>query len=417
VPIIFLTFGLVAGAIWWLVTSRGYQEAKVPMVGAPPSIKVNPVVVWAYADSATADLYRKTIQGLQDVYPNKLILRLFPTREQMVPALQQAAGNQKLPDVFLGEIQDLSGFYQAAQLSPILLREVSTYEWLPNVLQPFVRAEALLAYPSEYSVQVLYYNRQHFDRVGLAYADTDWTWDTLMAIARTLYRAPDDPQGGVYGLEYAPSLECWNALACQHGKGLYEGSRWFWGLPESAGAVYDALKFLIDLQSTHTFCAPITRSTLPTQFLQGNCAMAIAGPELRARLQRDSPFQWGCTLLPRKIDLATPLSARGWAISANSQSAETARGLARILSGVVTSGWLPAHTSTPSPEDPSYLSVFQISLRYARPPYTGPQAAQVKNLVDRALSRLNEPAMQDANTFIAELESALAPLKLNQQNT
>lgn len=45
---------------------------------------------------------------------------------------------------------------------------------------------ALYAFTRDYNGAVLFYNRDHFDALGLAYPTADWTWDDLVETARKL---------------------------------------------------------------------------------------------------------------------------------------------------------------------------------------------------------------------------------------
>lgn len=44
----------------------------------------------------------------------------------------------------------------------------------------------LYAFTRDYNCSLLYYNRDHFDALGLSYPDATWTWDDLIAAARKL---------------------------------------------------------------------------------------------------------------------------------------------------------------------------------------------------------------------------------------
>ena len=45
---------------------------------------------------------------------------------------------------------------------------------------------SVYGFPRDIGLEVLYYNKDHFDAAGLSYPDDSWTWDDLLAAAETL---------------------------------------------------------------------------------------------------------------------------------------------------------------------------------------------------------------------------------------
>jgi ABC-type glycerol-3-phosphate transport system substrate-binding protein len=410
---VFIILGVaIAAAIW--IGSREYQKSRPRTLAAAQIAVVHPVTIWAYGDPFASAEYHRVVNDLQTVVSNRLLLKVYSSRGETLSALKDAASKNRLPDVFMGEVQDFAPFHAAGQLRPILLKDTPSSEWIPDVFNAFIRNETMVAYPSEYALQVLYFNRRHFDRVGIGYPDTHWNWETLVEICRALYRSPEHAKGIVYALEFNPNFEWWNSLAYQAGDGLYRGPAWLWFMPESAPAIRESLQFMIDLYKTYTFCAPPTSQTLPPQFVQGNAALAIAGPGLRLHLQKDPNFQWGTTLVPRKNNLATPLYARGWTVTADTKSPETAVNVAQALSLIVAEGWLNARASRAASDEMTndYTTVFQVALRYAKPPYYHPKNGIVKTIVDQSLERLGQSGELSPDDIMTDIEAALAPLEL-----
>lgn len=89
----------------------------------------------------------------------------------------------------LDAYQSRDAAFASADLVPGLLRFASVDGRLYGV-------------PAGFTSQVIYYNKDMFDRAGLAYPKPDWSWDDLRALALKLSRADAKVFG--YGVDVAP---------------------------------------------------------------------------------------------------------------------------------------------------------------------------------------------------------------------
>nr|WP_316639667.1 sugar ABC transporter substrate-binding protein [uncultured Roseateles sp.] len=75
-------------------------------------------------------------------------------------------------------------------------------DMVPGLLR-FARVdEKLYGVPAGFTSQVIYYNKDMFDRAGLAYPRADWRWEDLRALSQKLSRPSAKVFG--YGLDVAP---------------------------------------------------------------------------------------------------------------------------------------------------------------------------------------------------------------------
>ncbi len=99
------------------------------------------------------------------------------------------------PDVVLLDNIDIPAFVNAGvllDLAPYLERVgLRAADFEPRVLEIFRRGGALYAIPKDYTPMVIAYNKDLFDRAGVPYPGTDWTWDQFLAAARRLTRDTD----------------------------------------------------------------------------------------------------------------------------------------------------------------------------------------------------------------------------------
>lgn len=59
-------------------------------------------------------------------------------------------------------------------------------DYWPSLLEPAMYEGSVYGFPRDMSAEVLYYNKDIFDEVGLEYPTDEWTWDDLLAAAEAL---------------------------------------------------------------------------------------------------------------------------------------------------------------------------------------------------------------------------------------
>jgi len=91
-------------------------------------------------------------------------------------------------------------------LTPLIEREeFDMADFVPEIVQIFVRQGKLLGLPLLSVPTFVYYNMDIFDEAGIPYPpldwdDDDWTWDAMLDLAKQLTHDYGDPVEGQYGL-------------------------------------------------------------------------------------------------------------------------------------------------------------------------------------------------------------------------
>jgi len=75
-------------------------------------------------------------------------------------------------------------------------------DMVPGLLRFATVDSRLYGVPAGFTSQVIYYNKDMFDRAGLAYPRADWRWEDLRALSQKLSRPSAKVYG--YGLDVAP---------------------------------------------------------------------------------------------------------------------------------------------------------------------------------------------------------------------
>jgi multiple sugar transport system substrate-binding protein len=114
-----------------------------------------------------------------------------------------AAGDAAaIPDVFFlfpvpsyasrGVLKNLDGFVEESGM------DLSDY-W-PGAINSTSFEGSVYGFPRDSAVEVLYYNKDHFDAAGLDYPTDEWTWDDLRGAAEALTVKSDSGRISRYGL-------------------------------------------------------------------------------------------------------------------------------------------------------------------------------------------------------------------------
>lgn len=205
-----------------------------------------------------------------------------------------------------------------------------------------------------------YYNKDLFDQAGAAYPpaswdDADWTWDAMLAMAKTLTQDYGDPTAGVYGVSSGLALE---DVAWLFGEELWPADATETSVTKVINfdkqGVIDAFQAVYDLVCKWQV-APDTAiqqalSAAGDPFQAGRVAMHMSGGWGFWNLKEVAgTFNWGCAALPRGkpgfvknslyadpmlISSQTPLKEEAWVFVKYVDSVEGMRKF-------VTSTWSP----------------------------------------------------------------------------
>jgi multiple sugar transport system substrate-binding protein len=118
-----------------------------------------------------------------------------------------------LEDWFAQEILNRDFFID---LQPMVKRDLGQDAYFPISLETYYDStKALRAFPIALGSYPLFYNKDLFDKAGIAYPDSTWTYDTLLAVAQKLTKDTDgdgkpdqwgfllDNSGGFDGVIYS----------------------------------------------------------------------------------------------------------------------------------------------------------------------------------------------------------------------
>jgi multiple sugar transport system substrate-binding protein len=182
------------------------------------------------------------------------------------------------------------------------------------------------ALPDRNGPMVLYYNKDLFDKDGVAYPSADWKWPDFLAAAQKL-TVKDGDKTMRYGFAAGDWWPWWMAFMLQNGgKVLDDAGKPVINSPENV----KAMQFYADLVHKH-HVAPSKKDyealkvSSPDQlFAQGNAAMIMTGFWNIASLKNAPQVRWGISPLFKNTKQATISFQSGLAITKSSTRPELA---------------------------------------------------------------------------------------------
>lgn len=119
-----------------------------------------------------------------------------------IQTLWASGDSAEIPDIaFLSPISNYAADGVLAPLDPFI--EASGFErddFWPGLLEFAMYDGEVYGFPRDIGLEVLYYNPDIFDEVGVEYPTEDWTWDDLLAAAEQLTDVADSGRVSRYAL-------------------------------------------------------------------------------------------------------------------------------------------------------------------------------------------------------------------------
>jgi multiple sugar transport system substrate-binding protein len=306
-----------------------------------------------------------------------------------------AAGTQA--DVFDIEYANYRGYQADGVLAE--LDGVDTGAYRKSLIDAYSTDGKVYALPTSFSNVVLYYNKELFDKAGVAYPTADWTWKDEQAAAEKL----TDAGAGVFG-DYQPISynEFYKAVAQAGGSFLSEDGK---KATFDSDAGVAAAKWLTGKNGTTMPTAAQGAGTpdFDTKlFHDGKLAMEHTGIWVFGTFA-DGPADWDVAVEPGDTQKASALFSNAAVVSAQSKNKDAAQKWAEYLSSSKTTvdvrldaGWeLP--TVSDDAELQPYLdkgepenrqAVFDSLDKVALAPSIGDNQQKMQDIVDSALQSI-----------------------------
>ncbi len=287
-----------------------------------------------------------------------------------------------------------------------------------SALEAFSADDVQYGLPYSFSNVVVIYNKELFDRAGVSYPTSDWTWEDQLEAAKKI----NDLGPSIFGI-YQP-VQFWEfyKMVQQNGGSLLNDDRTAFTVnrPENV----ETLQYMVDRILEYNVMpndAQMAGMGDWDLFVVERIGMIVTGTWAFPYLTAECDFEWDIAVEPGNIQKATHFFSNGLVISKDSKNVEAAFRWATFLSASeeaaeirIKAGWeLPAvmhpeildlyRSITPPP---SKGVVFE-SLDYLVTPPVIEQFSEMADIMNRHL----EAARYGAKTPQRALDDAQAELE------
>jgi len=350
------------------------------------------------------------------------------------------------PDVFYLDRPYFYGLASSGQLynldEYIKQPDFNVSDIYPVLMDAFRFSGTVYGIPKDWTTYVLYYNKDMFDKAGVAYPNSNWTWTDFTNAANKLSL---DQNGDGRIDQYGFIMETWadwyyNFLRQNDGEIFDSKGNWVFSKGKYLNQNAEALQFLADLVKKKMSPDPTTTRQLGAQqaFMSGQAAMCIYGRWVVLDFKPITKFKWDYSVLPYNKKRASVFVTVSLAISANTKNPDASWKLVKFLcsdvgqiytaeSGIAIpsrmsivskDNYLKApevitnqpHLVKNKPEDDPFIQ----QLSYAVPIPVGPVWLEVRSKLDEQLEDVFL-GNKDAKSVVLKLDSIVDEI-VNQKN-
>lgn len=282
-----------------------------------------------YQTMETLPEQRKALEQLvkefEKQYPYIDVEVLTSTTSFQKLSIQIAGGNA--PDVFYYVTDRLPGMAKRGVLMELTPGDMSAY--FSQAVESCMVDGKYYLFPFHFSTDVLFYNKDLFDKEGVSYPDENWTWDDFLNAARRL----TDKENKQYGtLQPRPLLMIKSFGGESFNKDL---TRCTLNSPETK----KALEFIMDLDRRYG-AAPAAASIKDMEqmdgvsmFSTGRVAMFLGRTFMLSEFRKLKNFKWDIAPVPKGARNYSRLAVGGNCISAATKHPREAWEFVKFFSG------------------------------------------------------------------------------------
>ena len=301
--------------------------------------KADNIVNITYYARATTDqliIWKKVINDFMEKNPDIIVkIENVPYMEYWSKLLTMSAAGAA-PDVIFMESTRLPSFVEKDNLMSIdeLVakdKDINLNDFYPVALNMSKYKEKLFGLPNDLAIICLYYNKDAFDKAGIAYPKPGWTWDDMVRMGKKLtIDKNNDGTPDQYGLTHYS----WDIAIYQSGGDVVDDVLNPKRSTFSTPAVKTALMFCRDLAFKHKIAPPPVQQQYRTtyeMFTSGYVAMTMDGHWMVPNYRTISSFKWDVQILPKGVKTAGLAYGSCYSIPKGSKHPEAAWKLIKYL--------------------------------------------------------------------------------------
>ena len=155
----------------------------------------------------------------------------------------------------------------------------------------------MMALPASSGVTVLFYNKELFDKAGVKYPDSTWTYHDMLAAAHKLTNNATNPAEKTWGLLLDDGLFTGVDTYLYSNGGAILSEDNTHGAMSRPESMYAVQSYVDLIQKEHVAPPPDPSQTLGQRFLQGRCAMMLMIDFAKTELAH-AIFKWDIAVPP-----------------------------------------------------------------------------------------------------------------------
>lgn len=323
-----LAAGLSSLLLLSACSSAGSTPAQTPAsAGSTPAAAEKVTITFEQFSGSGDNL--QYLQQMIDAYtaqnPNVTIkLQSYGFDDYFTQLTAKVSGGQA-PDVFELNYENFVSYAKKGALLPldeiITSQGIDTGSYNEMALKAFQADGHQYGVPNSFSNVVLIYNKELFDRAGVAYPTDDWKWEDAMAAAGSIRALGSD----IFGYYHPISFNEYYKVVRQNGGSLFNQDYTQFTMDTPANV--EALQYLVDMQRKS--------NVMPTAeqmagmgdwdlFKSGRLGMIVTGIWAFPDFTRDCAFDWDIAVEPGHTQRASHFFSNGYVINKDSKVAEEA---------------------------------------------------------------------------------------------
>ena len=335
-----LILALLAVAVWLFTPptdtpSDGRVRVTLGTFGGPDQIAV----------------YRTIVELFEQAHPNVEVILRTPSSGNYVDKLKTELAGRVAPDVTWIEVFMFDSLVGKGVFRPLDEfaandPEFNEQDYFPSILNAYRVDEHLYALPKSCGSDVLFFNRDHFEELGLDPPDETWTWDDMVRVGKQLTR---DLDGDGRVDRFALASINMNDMILQYGGDIFS--------PQTNRCELDspparqALQLVHDLTYVHKIVPTMSQlgglgisaggatnsragSSVGVMdlFRTGKVSMVVSDLVL-SLIFRHAEFNWDVTMQPAGVRHGAYLNGAAYAMNARTEHPQEAWELIKFLAG------------------------------------------------------------------------------------
>ncbi|MBN1897212.1 MAG: sugar ABC transporter substrate-binding protein [Spirochaetes bacterium] len=250
-------------------------------------------------NAAEIKLWEKAVSLFEKENPDIKVRMEHVPYGQYWPKIETMIAGGSSPDVIFLESTRASAFIDLNALEPLnsYIEDDSDFKkenYYPQAIQAYTHEGILYGIPNDMAIYAVYYNQDLFDRAGVDYPRSNWTWTDFRKICQALTIDQDkDGNPETYGFNIGWTYYLW---IWQNGGDFYNNASDPKQSTINTKAVKDALQFLKDLiykyRVAPTFAQAASFGDAAEMFMTGKVAMIIEGHWMVPQFKSIKSFKW-----------------------------------------------------------------------------------------------------------------------------